>query len=83
MSIIGCVVVLGRAQVFWSQHFTCMFGAVGSVHAWERIGAALTHLARYLLHLALFRYVDDYFGPDRFAAFCVRLFSLCFQSCQV
>ena len=42
-----------------------MFGAVGSVHAWERIGAALAHLARHFLHLALFRYVDDYYGPDR------------------
>ena len=52
-------------QVYWCQHTTCMFGAVGSVHAWERIGAALAHLAHRFLHLALFRYVDDYYGPDR------------------
>ena len=26
------------AQVFVSKHAACPFGAVGSVHAWERIG---------------------------------------------
>ena len=43
-----------------------MFGAVGSVHAWERVGAALAHLARTFLKLPLLRYVDDYFGPERY-----------------
>ena len=50
-----------------------MFGAVGSVHAWERIGAALTHIARHFLNLALYRYVDDYFGPDRRESSCVLI----------
>ena len=71
LCVVFCVCVawsyytLVVVQVFWSQHTTCMFGAVGSVHAWERIGAALTHIARHFLNLALYRYVDDYFGPDR------------------
>ena len=54
-----------RVQAYWLQHYTCPFGAVSSVHAWERVGAALAHLARVFLHLPVFRYVDDYFGPDR------------------
>ena len=28
------------------------------------IGALLRAIARRLLHMAIFRYVDDYFGPD-------------------
>ena len=46
-------------------HNACPFGAVGAVHAWERVGALLCHLARRLLKLAVFRYVDDFFGIDR------------------
>ncbi len=48
-----------------SQHISCPFGAIGSVHAWERVGAALTHIARVYLKLAVLRYVDDKFGPER------------------
>ena len=54
-----------------------MFGAVGSVHAWERVGAAITHLARVFLKMAILRYVDDLFGPERFHLFfCVLRASL-------
>ena len=52
-------------QVFVSQHASCPFGAIASVHAWERVGAAIAHLARKFLKLALLRYVDDIFGPER------------------
>ena len=52
-------------QVFASQHFACPFGATGSVHGWERIGAGVAHIGRVFLYLALLRYVDDYFGPER------------------
>jgi len=51
-------------QAFAAQHFACPFGAVGSVHGWERIGAAVCHVAVVFLRLALLRYVDDYFGPE-------------------
>ena len=52
-------------QVFTACHTACPFGAVANVHAWERIGAAICFLARKLLKLAILRYVDDYFGPER------------------
>jgi len=56
-------------QVFVSQHATCPFGAVASVHAWERVGAAIAHVAKKFLKLAVLRYVDDFFAPER----CVHI----------
>ena len=53
-------------QVMVAQHFALPFGAVASVHAWERVGAAVAHLARKYLKIALLRYVDDLFAPERF-----------------
>ena len=50
-------------QVWWAQHLAAPFGAIGSVHGWERVGAAAAHIARALLKLPMLRYVDDYFGP--------------------
>ena len=50
-----------------SVHAATPFGAVSSVHAWERIGAAILFIARKYLMLPLFRYVDDYFGVERCA----------------
>ena len=34
------------------------------MHSWERIGAALCFIARRYLTLAVFRYVDDFFGIE-------------------
>jgi hypothetical protein len=48
-----------------SQHAACPFGAKASVHAWERVGAAITHIARKYLKIALLRYVDDLFAAER------------------
>jgi hypothetical protein len=45
-------------------HLALMFGGLGSVHGWDRIGDLLRHLGRRLLFLALGRYVDDYFAAD-------------------
>ena len=59
----SCCLVGG--QVLISTHAACPFGAVASVHAWERIGNAIAHLARRFLKLALFIYVDDMFAPER------------------
>ena len=55
-------------QVYTSTHKACMFGAVASVHAWERIGAAICFLARRFLRIAALRYVDDFFGASRVGA---------------
>ena len=52
-------------KAYYSEHIACPFGATASVHAWERIGNALAHLARKLLHLPVLRYVDDYVSPER------------------
>ena len=40
------------------------FGAVASVHGWDRVGAFFRELGRKLFHLVLFRYVDDFFAVD-------------------
>ena len=66
------VTALARAaccvgQVHVSGHAACPFGAVASVHAWERVGAAITHVARVYLKLPVLRYVDDFFSVERFA----------------
>jgi len=59
------VAFLCGGQVWTSIHRACPFGAIASVHAWERVGALITHLARKLLKLGVFRYVGDFFGCER------------------
>jgi len=49
---------------YFARHIATPFGCVGSVHSWHRIGAALLCIARRLLGLVLFRYVDDFFGLE-------------------
>ena len=49
------------------------FGAVAFVHAWERIGAGIAHIARVLLMLPLSRYVDDSWSAERCVFTCVSL----------
>ena len=63
-----------RGQVFVSQHASCPFGAIGAVHAWERVGAAIAYLARKFLKIAVLRYVDDMFAPERYHI-CTRALS--------
>ena len=53
-------------EIMVSVHAACPFGAIASVHAWERIGAAICHLARRFLKIAAMRYVDDFFAPERY-----------------
>ena len=64
----SAIAFLYMGQVFMSLHAACPFGATSSVYAWERIGALLCTLARRVLHLAVYRYVDDFFGIERCAA---------------
>ena len=53
------------------------FGCVGSVHAWDRIGAFIAAVAAQLLHVPLLRYVDDYFTIDRaeYSEHCMYCFA--------
>ena len=41
------------------------FGAASSVFAWDRVGAALVRIARFILKIPLLRYVDDLFSAER------------------
>jgi hypothetical protein len=49
-------------------HYAMPFGATGSVFTWDRVGDLILYIARILLFMALSRYVDDYFGPERYLA---------------
>ena len=59
----GVVCQLCKAMV--ATHNACPFGAVSSVHTWERVGAMLSHFGRVLLMLPVYRYVDDFFAFDQ------------------
>ena len=59
------VVYSFRGKAMVSTHNACPFGASSSVHNWERVGEMLAALERKILKLAVLRYVDDYFGPER------------------
>ena len=51
-------------DVYVSRHAACPFGAVASVHNWERLGVGVCFIARKYLRLDLLRYVDDMFGVE-------------------
>ena len=67
------------AQVMASRHAACPFGAIGSVHAWERVGAGIAFIIRKLLMIAGYRYVDDFFAAERHVVFLLAraLCSVC------
>ena len=48
-----------------ADHMACPFGSVSAVHTWERVGAMITTIVRRVLKIALLRYVDDLFAPER------------------
>ena len=49
-------------EVVESTHYSCPFGAVGSVYAWDRLAEALVHLLSHFLGIPISRFVDDLFG---------------------
>ena len=52
--------------VIWAAfHHAMPFGATSSVYAWHRVGALLCSIARKVLHLAVYRYVDHFFAVER------------------
>ena len=61
----GHVVFSMAGQTMVSQHLVLPFGAVASVHHWNRVGDMIKTLARRLLHLPVCRFVDDYFAVER------------------
>jgi hypothetical protein len=59
------VAVMVDGVVWVSRHLAMPFGCMGSVHAWNRVGALLCHVGRVMLLIPLERYVDDLFSADR------------------
>ena len=40
------------------------FGAIASVHEWEKPGSVLLDIILVILRVVCFRYVDDFFGTE-------------------
>ena len=56
-----------KGSIVISLHNACPFGATSSVYHWEKLGAFISAAVRKLLRIAVFRYVDDMFAPERYA----------------
>ena len=77
----GDAVACAYLFAVWLYGYVCCLAGVGisacGLPIWggrERAcvgacGAALAHLIRRLLKICVFRYVDDFFGPERCASF--------------
>jgi len=62
---LAVAVMLGENNAVWAlQLLSCPFGAVGSVHAWHRFGAAVQLILANVFAVAYPRYVDDMFSVD-------------------
>ena len=62
----AAVVYMYHGEPWIALHNGMPFGATASVLAWHRVGALMAELARCLLHLPVYRYVDDYFAAERY-----------------
>eukprot|EP00973_Karenia_brevis_P053115 7383678-Karenia_brevis.AAC.1 len=40
------IAFMHQKRVFSAVHFSCPLGTIGAVLAWERVGAAILHIAR-------------------------------------
>jgi hypothetical protein len=65
------VTKLATGEVRALQLWCCPFGAVASVHAWHRVGAALQQVLAKLFLVAYARYVDDMLGADAKRHMCI------------
>ena len=52
-------------KIMVTEHMACPFGSCSAVYNWERVGSLLATLGRRVLNLALLRYVDDFYAPER------------------
>ena len=68
-------------QVWVSVHYACPFGALSSVHGWERTGRLLTTLARKILHLPTDRYVDGFIRSGKVLRNCFCVFDCVHVAC--
>ena len=58
-------------DIMLAVHRACPFGSCSAVYNWERVGAMLCTMGRRILKLALLRYVDDFFAPERRGHVCL------------
>ena len=59
------VMFMALGRVYVAKHHAMPFGALSSVHAWDRVGSFLLSAARRILKIPMLRYVDDYFAVDK------------------
>ena len=52
-------------EIYVAQHLSAPFGAVSSVHNWDRIGNMIAVIARRVLKIGILRFVDDFFTGER------------------
>ena len=62
------VVFLVNGIAMASRFDASMIGGIGALHAWDRVGALLKHVAKVILMVPIFRYVDDFFAVDHAAS---------------
>ena len=69
-------------EVVESTHYSCPFGAVGSVYAWDRLAEALVHILSYFLGIPISRFVDDLFGAV-YAEYSVEIRDAMLEICEL
>ena len=63
----AAITFIHDGNVAVARHVAMPFGAISSVHAWDRIAKFLQHIAHTLLMLPALVYVDDFHGAERVA----------------
>ena len=54
-----------NGRIVLAQHVSMPFGAVSSVHAWDRVAKLLCRIARVLLKIPMLVYVDDFHSAEK------------------
>ena len=69
-------------EVVESKHYSCPFGAVGSVYAWDRLAEGLVHILSYFLAIPISRFVDDLFCAV-YAEYSVEIRNAMLEICDL
>ena len=76
------IAMIDQDKVKIAQHNVAMFGARGSVLAWDRVGEMIRTIACKVLRIPSLRWVDDYYGaePDGTVAHAKECFARLVQA---
>ena len=76
------IALIDQDKVKIAQHNVAMFGARGSVLAWDRVGEMIRTIACKVLRIPSLRWVDDYYGaePDGTVAHAKECFARLVQA---